>query len=539
MKRFLPILLILLRGLSGFSQNIPFEKNYFPNKKQELHDAKERLQTGTDFYLQGRKELDEFRKLHLITKKHYPVSLYDYEKSGHEFFQSALEHLNEANRFNPNNADLNYMLGFIWFHKEPTNSETIKFLEKAQQLETKNSDINFWLGWAYQLNSMWDGAVHVLEPYQTTLSLKAKANAAAIDEVKKKLDECAIGKKLSGSPEKVFVDNLGPAVNTSFPEYGPAITTDEETIYFTSRRQGSVGGKREDADNGYFEDVYSSVKLNGKWQACRQLSKNVNTEGHDAAAGLSPDGSKLYVYRYAGNDGGDLYESILFGLDWEEPKHMNKNINTKYHESSVSLSFDGRHLFFVSDKESGIGSRDIYMSEMDVNGEWGPAKNLGPVINSKYAEDGVFVHPDGVTLYFSSKGPGSMGGYDIFKSTYDNGVWGQPINLGYPINGPDDDVFFVVSGSGNRAYFASSKMGGFGDKDIYKITFLGPEKQPLLNSQNQLLAVVDDPIDNLKTESAVEVSSAKLTILKGAVKDEKTEKPLESTIELIDNEKNL
>jgi outer membrane protein OmpA-like peptidoglycan-associated protein/Tol biopolymer transport system component len=430
------------------------------------------------------------------------------------------------------------MLGFIWFHSDPINPETLKFLEKANELGTKTGvDVAFWLGWAYHLNSRWEDAEKYYNEYLITLQAKAKVNAAAIEEVKKRLDECSVGKKLSANPEKVFVDNLGPAINTAYPEYGPAITTDEETIYFTSRRSNSVGGKRDQSDNGYFEDVYSSAKVKGKWQPCKQLSKNVNTEGHDAAAGLSPDGSKLYVYRFTGDDGGDLYESVLFGLDWEEPTHMNKNINTRYHESSVSLSFDGRHLYFVSDKESGLGGRDIYVSEMDLNGEWGPARNLGPTINTKYAEDGVFVHPDGVTLYFSSKGHGSMGGYDIFKSTLVNGRWQEPVNLGYPINGPDDDVFFVVSGSGNRAYFASSKMGGYGDKDIYKITFLGPEKQPLLNSQDQLLALISNPISNLKTESAIEVSSAKLTILKGVVMDEKSEKPLESTIELIDNEK--
>jgi outer membrane protein OmpA-like peptidoglycan-associated protein len=540
MTKYSYVLILIFNFFVGFSQNIPFEKEFFLDRKEELKDARAKLQTGTDFYIQGRKIFEEFRKQYLITNRYYPLSVYDYEKTGSSFFQSALGLLNEANRFNPQNADLNYMLGFIWFNNDPINPETIKFLEKAQALETKmGGDVAYWLGWAYHLNSRWDDAIIQYELYLKWLQSKVKVSPALIDEVKKKLEECASGKILSASPEKVFVDNLGPAINTAHPEYGPAITTDEETIFYTSRRPGSVGGKKEETDNGFFEDVYTSTKIKNAWVASKQLSKSVNTEGHDAAAGLSPDGSKLYVYRYTGYDGGDLYESVLFGLDWEEPKHMNKNINTKYHESSVSLSFDGRHLYFISDKESGLGGRDIFLSEMDVNGEWGLSKNMGPVINTKYPEDGVFVHPDGVTLYFSSKGHGSMGGYDIFRSTYVNGRWQAPVNLGYPINGPDDDVFFVVSGSGNRAYFASSKIGGYGEKDIYKITFLGPEKQPLLNSQDQLLAMIDNPFNNLKAEGEIEVSSAKLTLLKGQVMDEKTEKPLESTIELIDNEKNL
>jgi outer membrane protein OmpA-like peptidoglycan-associated protein len=148
------------------------------------------------------------------------------------------------------------------------------------------------------------------------------------------------------------------------------------------------------------------------------------------------------------------------------------------------------------------------------------------------------MHPDGKTMYFSSQGHDNMGGYDIFKSEFVNGKWGKPINLGYPINGPDDDVFFVVSGSGNRAYFSSSKQGGYGDKDIYKITFLGPEKQPLLSTEDQLLAMIANPISNLKTEAALEIKTAKLTILKGIITDAKNGKELEAAIDLIDNDKN-
>jgi outer membrane protein OmpA-like peptidoglycan-associated protein len=537
-----PLLIILLAiAAASNSQNVEFEKANFPGRKDEFRETMRKLEAGMDYYSQGRKEFDDFRKLYLAERKYYPVSVYDYQKSGYENLRSALAPLSDANRFNPNNAAVNYMLGFIWFHSDPINRETLKYLEKAMELGIAQNmpDISFWLAWTYQLNSNWDMAVKNYNTYLTFLQQKAKSNAAAIEEIKKKIAECGYGKQYSASPERVFVDNLGPNINTSYPEYGPSITTDEETIYFTARRPNSIGGKKDEADGGYYEDVYSSVKVNGKWQPSRQLSKNVNNEGHDASAGLSPDGTKLYVYRHSGTDGGDLYESILFGLDWEQPVHMNKNINTKYHESSVSLSFDGHKLYFVSDKESGIGDRDIYFSEIDVNGEWGLAKNLGPEINTKYGEEAVFIHPDGVTMYFSSKGHTSMGGYDIFKSTLLNGKWQTPVNLGYPINGPDDDVFFVVSGSGNRAYFASAKAGGFGEKDIYKITFLGPEKQPLLNTQDQLLAKVPNPVSNLKTESAIEVKSSKLTILKGVITDEKTEKPLEAVIELIDNEKNL
>ena len=536
MKNLRFTITLIFFSFFSFSQSIEFDKDNFPGKKDEMKAARKQVDLGTEFYMQGRKEFEDFKKSYFSEHRYYPVSHYDYQKSGYNNFRDAISPLGEGQRFNPNNARLNYMLGFISFITDPTTPQTLKYFETAYKLDPiAETDMAFWLAWSYQLNSRWDEAI---KHYQLYLA-QGKKNAGETDDVNKKIAECNSGKKYSATPERVFVDNLGSAINSAFPEYGPSISADEETIIFTARRDNSTGGKRDENDNGYYEDIYLSVKSNGKWQASKQLSKTVNTDNHDAAAGLSSDGSKLYVYRHSGKDGGDLYESVLFGVDWEAPIHMNKYINTKYHESSVSLSFDGRRMYFVSNKESGLGDRDIYYSDMDVKGEWGASKNIGPVINTKYAEEAVFMHPDGVTLYFSSKGHNSMGGYDIFKSTLLNGVWSAPENLGYPINGPDDDVFFVVSGSGSRAYFASSKTGGFGEKDLYKITFLGPEKAPLLNTQDQLIAMAANPVSNLKVENAVEVASAKLTILKGVVSDAKTHQPLESSIDLIDNDKNV
>ncbi len=540
MKKLIYLLTFLALAFLLPAQTVEFEKDNFPGRKDELKAARKQLDIGIEFFMQGRREFDDFRRGFVSEFKYLPVSQYDYRKAGYKNFRDALSPLMEAQKFNPKNARLNYMLGFIWFISDPSNPETLKFFETVIKLDGEvEPDDYYWLAWAYHLNDKWDLAIQYYKVYLAHIQAKGK-NPYEIDDVNKKIAECNVGKELSAKPERVFVDNLGSEVNTSWPDYGPSITADEETVIFTARRDNSTGGKRDDGDNGYYEDVYVSYKKNGKWQTSTQLSKNVNSDGHDAAAGLSPDGSKLYVYRHSGKDGGDLYESTLFGADWEAPVHMNKNINTRYHESSVSTSFDGKRLYFVSDKESGLGDRDIYYSDMDVKGEWGPAKNIGSMINTKYGEEAVFMHPDGVTMYFSSKGHNTMGGYDIFKTTLaPNGLWSKPVNLGYPINGPDDDVFFVVSGSGSRAYFASAKTGGFGDKDLYRITFLGPEKTPLLNSSDQLIAMRANPVSNLKVENEVEVKMAKVTILKGVVTDAKTNQPLESAIELVDNDKNV
>jgi outer membrane protein OmpA-like peptidoglycan-associated protein len=540
MKKLLITFVLLTNTSVFFGQSVEFEKENFPGRREELRDAKRKMAVGTEYYMVGRKEFDDYIRSFVYEKKYYPVSYHDHRKAGYANLKSALSPLSDAHRFNPKNARLNYMLGMIWFVSDANNPETIKYFQNAYTLDPKvEADLEFWLGWSCHLNAKWDQAIQHYSAYLATLQVRGKSNVHEIENMQKKISECVSGKELSANPQRVFVDNLGPTINTSYPEYGPSITADEETLIFTARRDNSTGGKRDENDNGFFEDVYVSNKKNGKWSQSVQLSKNVNTEGHDAPAGLSPDGTKLYVYRQTGRDGGDIYESTLFGSDWEPPVHMNKNINSKYHESSVSLSFDGKRIYFVSNKESGYGHGDIYYSDMVLKGEWGPSKNIGPEINTKYGEEGAFMHPDGVTLYFSSQGHNSMGGYDIFKSTFTNGKWSKPENLGYPINGPDDDVFFVVGGSGSRAYFASSKPGGYGESDIYKILFLGPEKSPLLNTQDQLLAMNANPVSNLKTENAVEVKLAKVTILKGVVSDAKTNQPLEASIDLIDNDKNI
>jgi WD40-like Beta Propeller Repeat len=342
MKKHTYILFLFHCAFAIYSQNVAFEKANFPGKKDEFKDAVKKFDIGTDFYIQGRKEFDDKRRFFLSENRYLPISHHDHRKAGFELFRNALSPLNDAYRFNPNNFDLNYMLGFIWFNTDPTSKETLKYFENANMLKpSATTDLPFWLAWTYQLNSQWDNALTHYDYFLKTLMLKAKANAGNIEDIKKKISECEIGKKLSISPERVFVDNLGANINTPYPEYGPSISTDETTIFFTSRRSSSIGSKRDLSDNGFYEDVYSSEKKDGKWQAAKQLSKNVNTDDHDATAGLSPDGSKLYVYRNIGYDGGDLYETVLFGLDWEEPVRMNKNINSKFHESSVSLSFDG------------------------------------------------------------------------------------------------------------------------------------------------------------------------------------------------------
>jgi outer membrane protein OmpA-like peptidoglycan-associated protein len=385
------------------------------------------------------------------------------------------------------------------------------------------------------LDMQWEKAKQEYSSYMQTLNPAKDADKMA--DSKKKIEECNNGEALVQNPIRVFIDNLGPSINTQYPEYSPIISADESEIIFTSKRPNTTGGKIDPDGGQYMEDLYISYFKNGAWTPAENMGKPINTDENDATAGISNDGQTLYVYR--GNDGGDLYESHLKGALWTKPEAMNDNINEKTsQETSISLSPDQKTLYFVSDREGGFGDKDIYKCMLDAKGKWGVAVNLGPVINTQYAEEGVDMQADGKTLYFSSMGHNSMGGYDIFRSVYDSGHWSNPVNIGYPVNTPDNDVFFVISASGKHGYYSSVRKEGFGQNDLYMITFLGPEKPVVESNEDDLLAGAKSEVADVMMTAAVAVNTPKITLLKGVITDSITHKPLEASIELVDNKKN-
>lgn len=456
-------------------------------------------------------------------------------------YKVALTYYLKANVFNPDNALLNYKIGQCYLFGSIHKIKSILFFEKAQFLNPNvDKNLYYMLGQAYHINAEWDKATDHYKKHLKILSVlppsKDGKSENVKEEVDKKIQECKTGKELYSKPIRAFTDILPAAVNTKYPEYGVVISADESVMIFTSRRPGGIGDKIDQGIMEPFEDLYFSYRNSGQWSLAQNMGKPVNSDGHDATINLSPDGQTLLIYQDDKGDG-NIYECKLTGDVWSKPKKLGKNINTKFHEPSACYSYDGKTLFFVSSRpDLSLGDRDIFMSRWDEKEkEWGPPTNLGPVINTKYPEDGIFVHPDGKSLYFSSKGHNTMGGYDIFKSTFENGKWGKPENMGYPVNSPDDDVFFVMNASGKRAYYTSFKTDGFGEKDIYVITFLGPEKPLTLNGEDNLLASIAAPVKETAIEPAVEVSKSKVTILKGYFKDAETLLPLEASIEIIDN----
>jgi hypothetical protein len=316
--------------------------------------------------------------------------------------------------------------------------------------------------------------------------------------------------------------NLGATINTKFPEYAPVITADEKEIIFTSSRPTTTGGKTDPFDGHYFEDIYITYKTDSGWTEAKSISDSINTENHDASVSLSSDGQKLIIYKYveslnpltSGNGG--LYVSELIGKDWTSPIQIT-GVNSNYYEPSGQYILNENYFIYSSNQPGGFGGLDLYISKKLLNGNWGLPINLGPLVNSPYDEDAPYMHPDQKTLYFSSNGHNTIGGYDIFYTTLlDSSYtkWEKPTNIGLPINSAHDDLHFTISPNGKKIYFATVRPGGFGDKDIYYADIENQDEKHVL----VYIGKIKDSITNTPVEATLKVYNKRNNELIGIYK---------------------
>ncbi|MCB9171242.1 MAG: PD40 domain-containing protein [Flavobacteriales bacterium] len=375
----------------------------------------------------------------------------------------------KANSLNPDNAELNMKIGVCHLNGGQRR-QSLPWFREALALAPSLPHIHYLAATAFQLNAQWDEAITEYEAH-IQRSAGMPEHDPRYADADQHIAECRVGKALMEDPVNVTVENMGPTINSDQADYGALITADGSSLYFTSRR-ASPSGRVNKATNAYYEDVYvCHADGKGGWGAPAQLPPPVNSGINDAAVAIHDDGRSMILYRDVSGKG-DLFRSHQAGGEWSEPEKLGPNIDTRYHESSAWRTADGQWLYFVSDRPDagGLGGQDIYRSAWDASAnDWGPAEDLGATINTPQDEDGIFVTPDGGTIYFSSKGHGTMGGYDIFRSHQEKGRWTDPENLGWPINSPDDDLFFVLAPDGRTGYFSSLRAGGSGEDDLYRV----------------------------------------------------------------------
>lgn len=436
--RFLVLVLFSLTVHSVFSQS--------DKKKKFLKDPYEKaVMDSAEFFFQ---------------EKNYSMALVRYQIL-------AKDH--------PEEAILNFRMGVCELDRQDGIENALKHLQKISISDFEKEHARFYLARAMMLNCKFEEAIPHFEKYIAGKWSSFENRALAETYI----NNCKYGIELLKNPLAVKIENIGSPINTEYSEYVPLINSEGNMMIFTYRGPKSKGGlqrplnRNSPPEGEYYEDIFISFKHpeTQKWSEPVSISDDINTNANDASVYLRDDGQHFYIFRSVSGDEGSLFLSRLNGTNWEVPEKLYGKINSPWWEGSISVSADGRMAYFSSERPGGFGGKDLYTARLQNDGSWGDIRNMGPVINTALDDDAPFIHPGGEFLLFSSKGHPSMGGYDIFRTDLTSDTsWSKPFNIGYPINTPGDDIYYVISADGMVGYYSSGKAGGFGKQDIYSVT---------------------------------------------------------------------
>lgn len=372
----------------------------------------------------------------------------------------------------PTNSRYNLEAGLSYYFSTFEREKSIPYFEAALQHSTKDTipEIKYYLAKSYQLIGDYEKSNKTFNDFNYFIDFPKKSGKLLKSDIDREVNYNNNGIKYTLEENKnVTLENIGSNVNTKDREYAAVSHHTDNVIVFTSRRKFK-GNKLDKGDLLPFEDIYVAKKNNENWalvtdksELKKYIPENVNTKKHDASITYSIDGKSIYTYKKDA-----VWQSVFENGTWGTLNRLNKNVNTsKFNVPSVSITPDGNTLFFVATKKDGIGGKDIYKSIKQSNGEWDAPTLLNTNINTKEDEDAPFLSTDGKTLYFSSRGHSSIGGYDIFKSELTNGEWGLATNIGIPFNSPSDDIFYVIDEKNENGFLSTDRIGGNGSFDIY------------------------------------------------------------------------
>jgi outer membrane protein OmpA-like peptidoglycan-associated protein len=393
-----------------------------------------------------------------LAEEEYNEALYSYQKVYKEGYQE--------------NANINYRIGICCMNIQGEKGKAIPYLEKSVKNISENykegsfteafapKDALLYLGNAYRISYQLDKAI---ESYESYLKLAVKASPVDIEFAKQQIESCKRAKEAIKNPAPILKENLGKKYNSSTNNFQSVFSGDNNSMaYMTSQK--------------FYDAVDFVKKINGTWSNPLNITPQIESDGNQYVSSLSYDGTKLFLIRITNTDGEIMVSDYTSGR-WNPSKPIGKPVNSKYFESHASLSPDGKTLYFTSNRTGGKGGMDIYTSSLAENGEWSEPVNLGDVINTPLNEETPFLSSDGKTLYFSSQGHSSIGGYDVFTSKLQaNKSWSAPEALPYPINTTDDDLFFFPDAEKNGGYMTLYQDNGFGEGDLYYLKVISPEE---------------------------------------------------------------
>lgn len=382
-------------------------------------------------------------------------------------YRHALDEYMKLLKKDSTNIEYIYSIGLCYIETNIDKSKAIDYLEKTINHPRANSNSWYDLGRAYALNYRFNDAIDAFNKFISSVPRDDNYLPAT-----RWIEMCQNAIEMVNSPVNVTYQNLGPEINSDAPDMNAFVTSDETLLVFTTKRSGNVGNWL-DYDGFYTSDIMFSNSRHGIWQKPKRLPNSINTSFVEESVSLSPDGSYLFVYLDNYTAAGDVYMAVKSGRSFGRLEPLGANINTRNLETSACIAPNKKIIFFAASLPDSYGGLDIYYSSKLPNGEWGAPVNLGNMINTPYDEDFPTLSPDGKTLFFSSTGHNSMGGFDIFKSGWDkeNMIFSAPENLGYPVNTPDNNFTISFTKSGRYAYVSAFREEGYGDLDIYKLIF--------------------------------------------------------------------
>ena len=402
-------------------------------------------------------------------------------------FRAALDDFLILLSEDPQNVELNFYIGACYLESNIDKSKAIGYLEYAVQQDKFPKEAIYQLGRAYMFAHRFDEAITTFNKYKDI----SRGDNDNIITGGRMIEQCFNAKQLVKYPLDATFENLGPNINTAYPEFNPFIPEDESFIVFTTKRPDCLGLQL-DFDGFKTPDIFRAREYRGHFREARNIGSAVNTEWYEEVVGISADGQELLVYidNFDGYD--DIYVSPRKGRFFDDYLDLGRNINSDDIETTASLHTSGDLVFFSRETGKGATGTDLYMSRRLPNREWGIPQKLPEIINTRYNESFPHLLADGKTFYFCSEGHAAMGGFDIFISEYDEltNTFSPPKNAGYPINTVDDDFNLSLSTTGRYGYISQFRFGeGYGERDIYRITF---------NDVDPVWSIVRGSITNIK-----------------------------------------
>ncbi len=368
----------------------------------------------------------------------------------------------------PDNSSIAFRLGLCYLNITGSKNLAIEYLEKASQNVTAKYregslrqtqapyEAIFFLGDAYRINYMFEKAKEAYSTYRETLLPSDIGNLMFVDQ---QIAACNNAPALMASPVKFTVERVDPIFNDGNDNFFPVVSSDGKSIAFMTSMK-------------FYDAIMFSRKVRNEWTNPLNITPQLQSDGDHYVSYISPSADMMLLSK-DDNINSDIWMSSFDGTSWGPARKLRKEINTKYWEAHGYITEDGKTMIFSSDRPGGFGGLDLYISKLDKNGEWGKPVNMGPEINTPFNDDRPFLIKNGTILFFASQGHYNMGGYDIFRSDMQyNGLWSKPVNLGYPLNNPDDNIFFCPAEDGKAGYMSlSGRDDSAGKSDIYRISF--------------------------------------------------------------------